>query len=209
MSAHDAAAQDGALDHLIVHVPDLKRGIARFVADTGIVAVRGGQHPGRGTENALVSLGPGRYLELLAPIEKREGNAHDSTLRLGGWAVRSDDLAMLIQRVSAAGLSMSAPQPGSRRMPTGALLEWRTAALLPPGIQGAPFVIEWRSGTPHPSGTAPEGCRSERLEIETPEAAQLSMFLRAAGSSSPVRQAALWRMQAVLACPTGRVVLTS
>ena len=35
------------LDHVIVGVSDLEQGVAAFTAATGVVPVRGGQHPGR------------------------------------------------------------------------------------------------------------------------------------------------------------------
>jgi hypothetical protein len=208
MSDDEAATNDAGLDHLIIRVPQLDHAIEAFDQLTGVTPMRGGQHPGRGTENALVSLGSGHYLELMAPIERNDANAAD-TLRLGGWALRTRDLTTLGAQVATAGLAVTPPQPGSRRTPGGALLEWRTSALLPPGIEGAPFLIEWGSRTPHPSGTSPEGCRLLSVDVETPEAERMSVFLRTAGSGSPVRQAARWRLQATLMCPTGRVIFTS
>ena len=55
------------MDHLMVAIRSLPDGIAEFERMTGIKAVVGGKHPGRGTENALVSLGDGSYLEIIAP----------------------------------------------------------------------------------------------------------------------------------------------
>src|SRR5687768_18558203 len=61
------AAPLAQFDHLVVAVRSLEEGVAEFERLTGIKAGVGGKHPGRGTENALVSFGGGKYLEILAP----------------------------------------------------------------------------------------------------------------------------------------------
>ena len=55
------------LDHLILAVGDLEKGIAEFTEKTGVKPTFGGVHKGIGTHNALVSLDNGMYLEILAP----------------------------------------------------------------------------------------------------------------------------------------------
>jgi hypothetical protein len=52
------------VDHLVYATPNLDRGISEIETMLGVKASRGGQHPGRGTRNALVSLGPTTYLEI-------------------------------------------------------------------------------------------------------------------------------------------------
>ena len=50
------------LDHVLLGCNDLDRGIAFVEEHTRVRAAFGGVHPGRGTQNALLSLGERRWM---------------------------------------------------------------------------------------------------------------------------------------------------
>lgn len=109
---------------------------------------RGGSHPRWGTENALIVLGDGTYLELLAiregaDTDHRLWRRPDGTLRargtFGAFALGVRDLPALIGRLRSAGVPFGDPQPGTRLRPDGQPLEWRLSFADLPEL---PFLIE-------------------------------------------------------------------
>lgn len=209
---HQAAtAPEVGIDHLILGVDDLQKGIESFARATGVRPEFGGEHPGRGTANALVSLGHGRYLEILAPASKTAkldaswGDAFHPTLTPVGWALHSRDLARTVAQIRKAGLSVSDPQPGSRKRPDGTTLNWKTAALDGPQLDLHPFFIEWGAGTAHPSTTSPQGCDLVRVAITAPEPKSLRTLLNTVGVEVEVQQGAKAAMAFTLRCAKGEV----
>jgi hypothetical protein len=171
----------------------------------------GGEHPGRGTRNALVSLGPGLYIEILAPQASAPDSGAAAELRAltdltpFGWAVFVRDVEAARRRLGAAGLSLSAIKPGSRARPDGSLLEWKTFDIEKPPLAGVPFFIRWGDGSTHPSKDSPAGCRLEGLRIFSPDADDLRRALASLPLDVAVEAGGRATMDVTLRCPKGTV----
>jgi hypothetical protein len=197
------------IDHLLIGVADLDRGVKELTAALGVAPVFGGKHP-RGTQNALLSLGERTYLELIAlqPGAKAppgmEGLAKLTRPTPVAWAVSAPDAASLQTALTAAGFPLHAPQAGSRITPAGSKLEWQTLDLASE-VPGAPFFIVWAKGTPHPSTTSPAGCALAGLRISTPEDEKLRKLVTALGVNAVVVHGAKESYRFAFQCPKGRV----
>ena len=166
------------LDHILLGVNDLDHGIEWMQLRSGVRAMFGGVHPGRGTRNALLSLGTRRYLEIIAPDPQQAGATAGNEManrlraleepRLIGWAAHTNDLASLAQRAAAAGIAIENPRDGSRVRPDGKTLQWKSFALKKDFDGVLPFFIEWNRSSIHPSQDAPAGCTLEHFFIESP-----------------------------------------
>ena len=204
-----------AFDHLLLGVSDLDHGIEWVDRRTGVRPALGGVHPGRGTRNALVSIGGAHYLEIIAPDPAQTGVNPQFQLntfvepRLINFAVRTSDIEQTAASLRSGGVHVIAVRDGSRRTPAGALLRWKTLGVESKFRSGEidpiPFFIEWASDSTHPSKEAPGGCTAEDLRFEHPRAAELSAALLAMGLEANVTAADQARIVAVLRTPKGRI----
>ena len=175
------------IDHVILGVADLDAGIRELEARTGMHAVHGGQHPGRGTQNALASLGPKIYLEIIAPQPgaKLEGELADlaklKTLTPVGFAIFASDVEAVRSQLPGNGVTTTEPRSGSRVTPSGATLRWKTFGIIEPRLTDAPFFIHWEDLHVHPSATSPGGCTFVALELTSPDAAANARLQKALG----------------------------
>jgi hypothetical protein len=168
--AHAELLSNG-LDHIILGCKDLDAGIAFMQEKSGYRAAFGGSHPGRGTRNALLSLGNSRYLEILAPDPEQPTLAwHSEILELDaplliGWAIRQKNIESRVTCLRNRGIECIGPVAGSRARPDGEILRWKTVTRVDDNHGLLPFYIEWDEHSPHPSSDAPGACLL--IEIQT------------------------------------------
>ena len=199
------------VDHIIVPVPNLQEGMRLFEEATGVRPVFGGQHPASGTQNALVSLGPRTYLELLAPQTPPEPaeRLDMSDLKPRGWASSTESLMGMMEWLQGRGYGTSALVSGSRARPDGATLMWTTVGIADPQIAGAPFFIRWGETSEHPAATSPTGCELHSLTVRTPDADRLERLVRGLGLEVTVEpgDGPAADLEVALVCPSGPVIL--
>lgn len=204
-----------SLDHVVYAVPDLEPAVADLEARLGVRASSGGSHPGLGTRNALLALGPERYLEVIGP-DPEQGDPQGArpfgidTLergRLRTFAVKAPDLDGRVARARDAGYDPGMMLPMSRRTPDGRLLEWRlTLQPRPVGDGLVPFLIDW-GATPSPAHDAPAGCTLVELCAEHPDPPSVMPLLAALDVPLRVDPGTEPALVCVLDTPRGRVEL--
>jgi hypothetical protein len=173
------------LDHLLLGVNHLDHGIAWIEERSGVRAVFGGVHPGRGTCNALLALGSRCYLEIIAPDPQQAGSSAGRELwaarlntlrepRLIQWAAHTGDLAALAKKALAAGIAIEDLREGSRTRPDGRVLRWKSFGLKDDRGGLLPFFIEWSPESIHPAQDAPTGCVLLQFSAQSPHTEQLA-----------------------------------
>ena len=203
------------VDHLVYATPDLQRGIDRIEQLLGVKAAPGGQHPGRGTRNALVALGPSSYLEIIGPDPEQPTPAQPRPFgidslrepRLVTWAAKGRNLEVLARDAVRDGVKLGEVIAGSRRRADGVLLTWRYTdprTVVADGV--VPFVIDWGE-TPHPSATATAGASLVGLRAEHPSPQPAQDALKRLGLELRVDRGNRVALIATVDSPRGRVEL--
>jgi hypothetical protein len=151
-----------AVDHLVIGGSDLYD-LERWWKDrAGVAAQRGGSHPGVGTWNSLVGVGPSTYVELIAPDPTRPAPGQPRPFgvdRLRGpslvtFAVAVSDIERSAEMVAEHGIEPGEIRSMSRIRPDGVVLSWRLAVPPEPVLAGVmPFLIEWAPESHHPCDT--------------------------------------------------------
>lgn len=170
-----------ALDHIAIAATDLDEGVLAVQASLGVPLQPGGRHAVMSTHNRLLALGPGEYLEVIAPDPDAPppGRARwfgldrfDGTPAPHAWIVRVPDLD--------AALAMAPPGAGRPVEFVRGDLRWRMAVpddgMLP--FDGLfPALIQWQAGR-HPADRLPgAGVRLTGLTLWHPDAPSLQAAL--------------------------------
>ena len=221
ISASSAAGQKGSVklisrvDHFVYATPDLNRGVEEIEKLLGVRAIAGGRHPGRGTRNALVALGPTAYLEILAPDPEQPPPQESRPFGLDGlkesklvaWFVKGRDLERLRSEAVRKGVPLGEVKSGSRQRPDGVHLSWHYTD---PSVRVAdgivPLFIDW-GDSPHPAHTAAKGATLISLRAEHSDVRAVREMLRRLGIDLQVKEGQSPALIAVIEGPRGRVEL--
>lgn len=161
-------------DHVVILAGALTEAMHQYES-LGFVVEHGGIHSAWGTENALIPLTGGAYLELLAVRDPNRAKHHRLWQRpnggmrepgeYGGYALATTLLDAELVRMQRAGLFFHAPEAGSRERPDTQVVRWRNAHAHEAGL---PFLIE--DLTPKTLRIAPAarglGARARLAEVE-------------------------------------------
>lgn len=206
-------SRHGGIDHLVYSATDLEAGMDAIAATLGVRPVKGGRHPDYGTHNALLSLGPATYLEVIAPdpdlpLPKNGTLASlgsNTNPRLVTWVLRVDAINAVAENNAAIGIGKV--QSGCRATPGGDLLNWQLSDPYAMPLQGAvPFLINW-GDTPHPATVAPPAGELCELRIEHPCPDEVAAALLQLGVQLAVTKATRFRLVATIMTSNGEVTL--
>ena len=197
------------IDHLIYAGPDLDAAVATLHRHLGVEAGGGGKHPGRGTHNKLLALGPRTYLELIAPDPSQPAPATPRPYGvegivqggLVGWAIAVEDIEAARAYARSHGFDPGPVVDGHREDATGRLMHWRVTANAE--VAGLiPFLISW-GDTRHPAVDAPADLALSALSVEHPRPTEIRTALAAMGADVEVRRAPRPALVARIAGPHG------
>ena len=203
------------IDHLVYATPDLDLGVRSIERLLGVRATPGGQHPGFGTRNALVALGPSIYLEIIGPDPDQPKPVGPRRFRIDelkapqvvAWVAKGTGLEQLMTRARRDGVALGDVIAGRRKRPDGVTLSW---TYTDPNVviedRLIPYFIDWGT-SPHPALTAAPGATLVSFRAEHPDAARVQKMLRDVGLHLPVTTGPNPTLIATIDSPKGRVEL--
>lgn len=183
------------VDHLVYAVPDLEEGRDAIERLLGVRPAVGGRHPHLGSQNALLSLGPDVYLEVVAPDPGLPRPPRGVVFNMDGinrsylstWALRCEAIDDVAAQAASRGFEVGPLLHGSRERPDGTMLTWRLSDPYLMAFDGiVPFLIGW-GDSPHPARSAPAAGKLMTLEARHPDAGGAAAALAALGVDLPVR----------------------
>lgn len=165
---------------------------------------------GKGTRNALCSIGPTSYLEIVGPDPDQSASAHPRPFgiddladpALVSWAIAVADMDASLAAARSLGFDPGPASPMQRRRPDGVLLYWTLTNVLSPAV---PFLIDWLD-SPHPATTAAPGLRITSLSARHPHPDKYQQMMTALRVEIAVAKG-VEALRAEISGPTGAVRL--
>lgn len=204
------------LDHIVLATPELGPTVEWLAETLGLRPAAGGQHPGLGTRNFLLSLGPGHYLEVIGPDPeqprppgpRRFGIDLLDAPRVMAWVATTPlPLEEAVNRAARLGHDLGGVHAASRATPDGRVLRWRATAMHASAPLVIPPLIDWGETT-HPSSTAPAGASLVAFQAAHPDPDHVLGVLDALGLELEVTAGAEPRLTAHIAAPGGTLQLS-
>jgi len=186
------------LDHVSICGSNLDN-LRQSFSDVGLTPDFGGPHANGVTQMALVGFDDQSYIELIAPVKPGVTTGSDWGKFMAGdagacaWAVGTNVLLQEVDRLKKAGITVTAPQRGSRKRPDGMAVEWMTSDV-GAGTPGStlPFMIEdqtprtWRvQNSDSVKGSPIFGLENVVIGVNNLEES-IALFRKAYGWSEPL-----------------------
>lgn len=184
------------VDHLVIGATTLEAGAAWLEHHLGVSPVAGGAHPGVGTHNMLLGLGPDQYIEIIAPdpaqetpIQPRPFDLDDPALKVAleaepqliAYVAATPAIEVVVARLGAS-------HAGELRAMRRGELSWRMA--FPPQQQDMgnliPPLIQW-DGAKAAAHIPDSGWRMVSLEAQHPDMDALRQAIAARGLEEAVK----------------------
>ncbi|HFA48835.1 MAG TPA: VOC family protein [Bacteroidetes bacterium] len=204
------------VDHIVYAVPNLEEAISDIEKKLGVAPEPGGRHKSLGTHNALVNLGNGCYLELIAadPDNTTFSGEHWMGIDLitqptiTRWAVKTNDLDRDIHYLREVDPRLGNIKGGTRKKPDGTKFIWKASMPLPaPKVEILPFIIDWK-GREHPTKSLPDACKLIELRATHPTPYFMETAIHAMNVDIKLGVADEASITAVIESPNGVVELT-
>lgn len=204
------------IDHLVYAVLDLEFEMDRIGRQLGIHPVFGGYHRTQGTKNALLNLGDGCYLEILA---KDDSNTTISEPRWMGidlikkaritrWALKSNDIEKDSNILSSHYPNMGTTYQGSRLTTTGETLAWKMILpLSTPEIELIPFMVDWSQSSFHPTEKLQRGCSLKSITFASNDADKKKEYFDELGIQYRITKSTAVTITAIIEGPKGSILL--
>lgn len=210
----NSSLPDG-IDHLIFTAPDLVSGMDEVERLLGLRPVVAGQHPLWGTHNALLSLGKGIYLEVVAPDPSLALGERGLWLaeyfglgsQLSTWAFRKAAIHKSLQIAQQNQIAIGLIEKGQRQKPDGSTLSWQLSDPYMLGYEGGlPFLIDWGDSL-HPSLAVPSVGELLSLKVQHPDDQALREAMQTLEISVPVQAGNQYKLSAEIKTADGMVLL--